>query len=76
MLIKRPLKARSESITNEELKRIKFPLWGSPKIDGIRCCIDTVPLTSSMKLQPNVFISEELSKPELNGLDGELAGLS
>ena len=71
--MKRPLKAPNKSITDEELKLLPYPVFGSPKIDGFRCLIDEIPKTSSMKPQPNPFVMKELSKPELCGLDGELA---
>ena len=70
--MKRPLKAPSKSITDEELDLLSFPVYGSPKLDGFRCLIDGIPKTASMKPMPNPFVQSELSLPELNGLDGEL----
>jgi len=72
MSINRPLKAPTDSLEDWELEKLPYPVVGSPKIDGFRCVVDTIPLTSSMKPQPNPFIQKELSKPEYNGLDGEL----
>lgn len=71
-MISRPLKAPSKTLEDRDLANLSYPLLGSPKIDGIRCLIDGQAKTSSMKLQQNYFIQEILSKPEFNGLDGEL----
>ena len=70
--MKKPQKAPIHSITDNELRLLPYPVFGSVKIDGFRCLIDGTPKTSSMKPQPNPFVQSELSKPELNGLDGEL----
>jgi DNA ligase 1 len=72
MSIKRPQKAPLDPVTNEELLKLKYPLVGSPKLDGFRCIIDGVPKTSSMKEFKNPFIREVLKAPEFQGLDGEL----
>jgi DNA ligase-1 len=70
--IKRPLKAPNATLEDFQLNQLTYPVIGSPKIDGFRCLIDEIPKTSSMKPQPNQFILSELSKPQFNGLDGEL----
>lgn len=70
--MKRPMKAPTTSITDEELKYLPYPVYGSPKLDGFRCIIDRTPKTSSMKEMPNPFVQSELSYQELHGLDGEL----
>ena len=72
MNIKRPMKAPSEPITDEELKSIKYPIVGSPKLDGFRCIVDQTPLTSSMKPFTNRHVAEVLSNPIYDGLDGEI----
>jgi len=72
MRIKKPIKAPSDPITNNELRLLKYPIVGSPKLDGFRCIVDGEPLTSSMKPWPNRFIREELSNPMYHGLDGEV----
>ena len=72
MSIKKPIKAPSDPITNDELRRLKYPIVGSPKLDGFRCIVDGEPLTSSMKPWPNRFIRETLSDPKYHGLDGEI----
>ena len=73
MSITRVMKAPSESITNEQLQHMRYPIVGSAKIDGYRCVVDEDgPLTSSHKRFPNHFINDELSDPLYQGLDGEL----
>lgn len=60
--------------TVDELDKLVFPLYGSPKLDGIRCCIvDGVPLTRKLKPIPNVRLTEQLTAL-CEGLpfDGEL----
>lgn len=72
MSIKRPLKAPSEPITDDQLVHLHYPIVGSPKLDGFRCIVDEVPLTSSMKLFPNKFVNEVMRDLMYDGLDGEL----
>ena len=72
MPVNRPMKAPTDPITDSELKTLHYPVVGSPKLDGFRCIIDGVPLTSSMKPFTNRFVAEELKKPVYNSLDGEI----
>jgi len=72
MPITRVQKGPSEPITNDQLSMLNYPIVGSPKLDGFRCVIDSQPYTSSLKPWPNNFIRHELSKPEYQGLDGEI----
>jgi len=72
MSLKKPQKAPTDPITNEQLKVLRYPIVGSPKLDGFRCVVDEVPKSSQMKIWPNLFVCDELSKPEYQGLDGEL----
>lgn len=52
---------------------IKFPIYASPKLDGIRAIIkDGVVLSRTLKPIPNKYIQEVLGKPAYNRLDGEL----
>lgn len=53
---------------------IKFPVYASPKLDGIRAIImDGQVLSRSLKPIPNEYIQHILgSNPLLEGLDGEL----
>lgn len=54
-------------------KPIPYPIYLSPKLDGIRCVIrKDVALSRKLKPIPNHAIREYLSRPEFNGLDGEL----
>jgi len=72
MSIKRPQKAPSEPITNDQISNLNYPIVGSPKLDGFRVIVDKEPKTSSLKLWPNLFVREELSNSIYDGLDGEL----
>ena len=71
-MIKRPQKAPSKSITNEELEKLTYPVLGSFKLDGFRCVTDNAAYTNSMKLIKNKHIQSILSLPEYASLDGEL----
>ncbi|MBI0182090.1 ATP-dependent DNA ligase [Snodgrassella sp. W8158] len=56
-------------------KDLEFPLWASPKIDGVRMYIkDGVGYTRSNKLIPNKHVQNIIKSfgRMLNGLDGEL----
>ena len=56
-----------------EFNKIKYPVYASPKIDGIRCSIvDGKALTRTLKAIPNKAISSILSRSTIDGLDGEL----
>ena len=56
-----------------DFKKLVYPVYASPKLDGIRCSIvDGKALSRSLKAIPNAHISRLLSCPELDGLDGEL----
>lgn len=58
--------------TLEKLEDVKFPVYLSPKLDGIRCLIvGGVAVSRSLKPIPNKFIQEKL-KGLPDGLDGEL----
>jgi DNA ligase-1 len=53
--------------------KLRFPLAVQPKLDGIRAVVkDGRLLTRTLKTVPNREIYEALSRPELEGLDGEL----
>ena len=53
--------------------KLSYPLLASPKLDGVRCLIkDGKPVSRTLKPIPNSHIQEVLSRPELEGLDGEL----
>ncbi len=54
-------------------EELQYPVYVSPKLDGIRCLIkDGVALSRSLKPIPNKFIQSVLGTEELNGFDGEI----
>lgn len=56
-----------------DLEKLTFPLFASPKLDGIRAVVrDGRLLTRKLKLVPNRFIQQQLGVARLQGLDGEL----
>lgn len=55
-----------------QLKNLRYPVTGSPKIDGIRCHTNGGVLSRKNKLIPNEFIRGYLSDIDLFDLDGEL----
>lgn len=58
---------------NADFTKIKYPVYASPKLDGIRCSIvDGKALSRTLKPIPNKHIYGQLSNHSLNGLDGEL----
>jgi len=73
MSLKRPMKAPTDPIKDDELKDLHYPIVGSPKLDGFRCIVDDQgALTSSMKPFTNRFVAETMKNPVFKGLDGEL----
>ena len=55
------------------LDDVKFPVYVSTKLDGIRCLIiNGVAYSRSLKPIRNKFIQSIIGKQEYNGLDGEL----
>ena len=67
-------KFRAYRACNIDLKKVKYPTWVMPKIDGVRGLnpYGTL-LTRTLALMPNLFTREAFSKPEYQGIDGELA---
>ena len=58
---------------NADFSKIIYPVYASPKLDGIRCSIvDGKALSRTLKPIPNKHIFNQLSTTDLNGLDGEL----
>lgn len=56
-----------------EFDKIQYPVFASPKLDGIRCSIvGGKALTRTLKEVPNRHVFGFLSKSDYNGLDGEL----
>lgn len=61
------------TLTKPEL--IKFPVWASPKIDGIRCVVfGGIAYSRSLKPIPNEFVQAwvKVFADTLDGMDGEL----
>lgn len=70
-MLKRPLLAAKT--TDKDLRRLKWPMLLSPKIDGIRALVVNGQLVSrTMKPIRNIYTQELFGRPELDGLDGEL----
>jgi DNA ligase-1 len=72
-MITRPMKFLSESITDEQLELIRYPMYGSAKLDGI-LALDTgvCVLSATLKKIGNKYIQKCLSEKEYEGLQGEL----
>jgi len=52
---------------------LRYPLWASPKIDGIRALVrDGVVYSRSMKPIPNSWVQEAFGLRQFEGFDGEL----
>lgn len=55
------------------LEKIKYPVYASHKLDGVRAVIkDDMVLSRKLLPIPNAFVQDTLGHPALNGLDGEL----
>jgi len=53
--------------------KITFPVYASPKLDGIRAIVKNgVLLSRSLKVIPNDYVQDKLGVGGLDGLDGEL----
>ena len=71
MELRRPLLAAKT--TDEDLRRLTWPMLASPKIDGIRALVVNGQLVSrTLKPIPNRYTQSLFGRPELEGLDGEL----
>lgn len=56
-----------------DLDTLRYPLLASPKLDGIRCLVmNGIAMSRTLKPIPNEFVQQCLSRPEFEGLDGEL----
>lgn len=56
-----------------DLDKLQYPVYVSPKLDGIRAVVlDGVVYSRSMKPIRNAHVQKLLGREELNGLDGEL----
>lgn len=58
---------------NPDLDKLPYPLYVTPKLDGIRClAIDGTAYSRTLKPIPNKSIQEYFRKHSLHGYDGEL----
>lgn len=58
---------------NANPAKLRFPVAAQEKLDGIRCVIvDGKALTRTLKEVPNREVFDALSRPEFEGLDGEI----
>ena len=72
MTAKSPMLAERES-AHLWSDKLKFPLYATPKLDGIRCMVvDSVAVSRKFIPIANNHIRTTLSEDLLNGLDGEL----
>lgn len=70
-MIESPLLAKTAE--KEDFPNIRYPVIGSPKLDGIRCLIKNGQAVSrSFKQIPNKFIANELPTLVPDNFDGEL----
>ena len=61
------------SATVEDAALLKFPLYASPKLDGIRALvIDNQIVSRNLKVIPNNYVNWSLPLHRMNNLDGEL----
>lgn len=68
MTLLKPMRAA----TLDDLSKLHFPVFVSPKLDGIRCNIQQgIPLSKKLKPIPNLHVQRKLSVLP-DGLDGEL----
>lgn len=70
----KPMKPPSGVLEDSELHLLRFPLIGSPKIDGIRATVQEgyKILSSTLKPIPNKHIRALFDKAEYQNFDGEL----
>jgi DNA ligase-1 len=67
------LAAKPEDYGEEFQRALRYPLLGSPKLDGIRASVQGGELLSrSLKRIPNTGLQQLLGRSGLEGLDGEL----
>lgn len=58
---------------NPDTSKLTYPVYVSPKLDGIRCLVTKEGAVSrTLKPIPNEYIRKTLSLNSLNGFDGEL----
>ncbi len=75
-MIKRPMLAAT--VTYDGLEKVEWPVWCSPKVDGIRNLMhpELGAVTRSFKPLPNEYVREELHRWAAHtNLDGELVAV-
>lgn len=79
-MITKPMLASSDSISLDEIDELQYPLYATPKLDGIRCLIglpETQPrqltaLSRKLISIPNENLQEWAQMSGIPGMDGEL----
>lgn len=71
-MITRPMLA--SPIEEKDLVKLRYPLYLSEKLDGVRCLIhpELGAIARSFKPIPNLHTFEKLTDPQLHGFDGEI----
>lgn len=70
-MVKEPMLAAK--LEPKDLSKLSFPLYGSPKIDGIRgFSSESKMFSRKLKLLPNHYVQQQLATITMHGLDGEL----
>jgi DNA ligase-1 len=69
----RPMKSATPP-QDFDFSTLKYPMWASPKVDGIRCVVHPTmgPVTNTLKPIPNNYIRQTLTALSVPYLDGEL----
>lgn len=64
----------SATVDADNFDKLRYPLYASPKLDGIRVLIhpERGPVTRSLDPVRNRYLRELLNRPEFVGLDGEI----
>lgn len=70
-MITKPMKGDDLEIDDSSLDKLKYPLLGTPKLDGIRSIKQGKALSSSFKDIPNKYIQRRMMEVP-DGTDGEL----
>lgn len=70
-MITKPMKGDDLEIDDSSLDKLKYPLLGTPKLDGIRSIKQGRALSSSFKDIPNKYIQRRMMEVP-DGTDGEL----
>ena len=68
------MEPKKPMLADDAPEDLRFPLFASPKVDGVRCTVwPTGPLSRSLKPIPNKFVRETIAAARLPAVfDGEL----